>query len=79
MIWHKTIWWWGFSNAWALGNDYFPFIAIGLLWPGVVAPDRDLSIGQIELNCILMLNWIAWNKTVLMFKLYTHAKLNYLE
>ena len=28
----------------------------GLLWPRVVAPDRVLSMGQIELNCILMLN-----------------------
>ena len=26
------------------------------LWPGVVAPDRALSMSQIELNCILMLN-----------------------
>ena len=25
-------------------------------WPGVVAPDRVLFIGQIELNCTLMLN-----------------------
>ena len=24
------------------------------LWPGVVAPDRDPSMGQIELNCVLM-------------------------
>ena len=23
----------------------------GSLWPGRVAPDKDLSIGQIELNC----------------------------
>ena len=29
------------------------------LWPGVVALDRVLSMGQIELNCVLMLNWIA--------------------
>ena len=36
----------------------------GLLWPRVVAPDRVLSMGQIELNCILMLNWIVWNGTV---------------
>ena len=36
----------------------------GLLWSGVVAPDRVLSIGQIELNCVLMLNWIIWNRTV---------------
>ena len=28
----------------------------GSLWPGVVAPDSVLSIGQIELNCVLMLN-----------------------
>ena len=26
------------------------------LWPGVVAPDRALSMGKIELNCILVLN-----------------------
>ena len=24
----------------------------GPLWPGVVAPDRVLSMGQIELNCV---------------------------
>ena len=29
------------------------------LWPGVVAPDRVLSMDQIELNWVLMLNWIA--------------------
>ena len=28
----------------------------GPLWPGVVAPDRVLPIGQIELNYVLMLN-----------------------
>ena len=28
----------------------------GLLWPGVVASNRVLSMGQIELNCIIMLN-----------------------
>ena len=27
-----------------------------LLWPGMVATDRVLSIGQIELYCVLMLN-----------------------
>ena len=36
----------------------------GPLWPKVVAPNRVLSMGQIELNCILMLNWIAWNGTL---------------
>ena len=29
----------------------------GPLWPGVVVPDRVLSMGQIELNCVLMLRW----------------------
>ena len=38
------------------------------LWPRVVAPDRILSMGQIERNCILMLNWIVWNRTVLCIK-----------
>ena len=32
--------------------------------PGGVAPDRVLSMGQIELNCELMLNWIFRNRTV---------------
>ena len=40
----------------------------GLPEPGVVALDRVLSMGQIELNCVLMLNWIIWNRTVYMYK-----------
>ena len=28
----------------------------GPLWPGMVTPDRALSIGQIAVNCIFMLN-----------------------
>ena len=31
----------------------------GTLWSGVVAPDRTLSMGQIELNRELMLNCIV--------------------
>ena len=45
----------------------------------VVIPNRVLSISQIELKCVLMLNWITWNRTVLIFKLRTHDKLNYLK
>ena len=37
------------------------------LWPRVVAHNRVLSMGQIELKCVLMLNWIVWNRTVLTF------------
>ena len=36
----------------------------GPLWPGVVAPNWVLSMGQIELNCVLVLNRIIWNRTV---------------
>ena len=31
----------------------------GQLWLEVVAPERVLSTGRIELNCVLMLNWIV--------------------
>ena len=41
---------WGVRSALSL-----PLIP-GPLWPGVVAPDRVLSLSQIELNCVLMLN-----------------------
>ena len=49
------------------------------LYPGVVVPDRVLSMGPIEQNGLLELNWIAWNRTVLTFKLRTYAKLNCLN
>ena len=49
------------------------------LWRVVVAPDRALSMGQIELNWVLMLNWIVWNRTVWILKLRTNSKLNCLK
>ena len=63
----------------------------GPLQAGVVTPDRFLSMGKIELkcgfesllflhlNCVFMLNWITWNRTILIFKLCTYAKLNCLK
>ena len=54
-------------------------LLLGPLCSGVVAPDRVLSMDQIELNCVLMLNWIAWNRTVFTFKLCTYVKLNCLK
>ena len=39
----------------------------GSLSLGVVAPDKVLSKGQIELKGGLILNWIVWNRTVLTF------------
>ena len=44
---------WGMRNTPSL-----PSLPV-LLWPRVVAPDRVLSIGQIELNWVLMLNGIT--------------------
>ena len=58
------IWWWGSGNAGALGNaESLPSLP-GPLWPGVVAPDRVLSMVQKEINTKLMLKWIVWNRTV---------------
>ena len=37
----------------------------GPLWPGMVAPDRVLSMSQKQLNSVLMLNWIVWNRNAL--------------
>ena len=34
------------------GTSLFPSLPP---WPGVEAPDRVLSIGQIEVNCVLMI------------------------
>ena len=34
------------------------------LWFSVEAPDSVLSMRQIEQNCVLLLNWIAWIRTV---------------
>ena len=47
---HKTAWWW-VSSPRVWGNAAYPFIPSlpGPLRAGVVAPDRVLSIGQIEL------------------------------
>ena len=49
----------------------------GPQWPGVVAHDKVLSIGQIDLIFSLILNWIVLNRTVLILNcvnknLYLH-------
>ena len=46
------------------------------LWPGEVSLYRVLSMGQIELNCVLMQNWIARNRTV--FDIKTVLTLNWI-
>ena len=37
---------------------------LGPFCSGLVAPNRVQSMGQKELNCVLMLNWIVWKRTV---------------
>ena len=34
------------------------------LWLRVAAPDRVLSIDEMELNYVLMLNWVDWDRIV---------------
>ena len=55
---------------WMLSTPSFPLL------PG---PDRVQSMGQIKLNYELMISWIAWNRTVLTFKLRIYAKVNCLK
>ena len=38
------------------------------VWPGVVAPDMVLHMGQIELNCVLRLYRIVLYRTVYIYK-----------
>ena len=49
-----------------LGMQSIPSLPLlpGSPWPRVVAADRVLSMGQTELNCVLMLKWIVWNRSV---------------
>ncbi len=42
---------------------------LGPLWPGVVAPDRVLSMAHLELKWVLMLTCIVLNRTA--FKIET--------
>ena len=57
----------------------------GSVRPRVLAPDMVLTIGKKGLNCVRMLNWLAWNRTVLIFilrtwfELRTYAKQNCLK
>ena len=41
---------------------------------GVLVPDRVLTMGQIERNSVLMLNWIVWNRIVYIDKNWSGIK-----
>ena len=60
--WHQTIWGWGSSNTGALGNTRSLQSLPCPLRLGVLKPHRFQSMGQIELNCVLIQNRIVWNK-----------------
>ena len=51
----------------------------GPFWPGVIALYWVLSMGQIELNSMLLLNVITLNRTILIYKLRTYAKMTCLK
>ena len=63
-------------ELWGMQNTYSLPSLPGPLWPGEVAPDRVLSMGQIGLNCVLVQNWIVWNRLFLTLKLCTYVKQN---
>ena len=53
-------------ELWGMGSISLSSSIHSPIWPGVVAPDRVLSMGQIK--CVLMLKWIVWNSSVYMNK-----------
>ena len=55
---------------WGMQNAPLLLSLPGQPWLGVITTDRVLSMGQIELNCVLMLNWIVGNRTVLHLTLW---------
>ena len=54
-------------ELWGIQSTPLLLLLPGPPWPEMLAPDWVLSMGQIELNCLLM-HWIVWNRTVLTFK-----------
>ena len=55
-------------ELWGMWNTPSLPLLPGVLWPGVVALDSVLSMGQIEINSVLMINWIVGNRTVHIYK-----------
>ena len=59
---------------WGMWNTSLLLSLLAPLWPRVVALYRVLSMGQIELESVLTLNWIVWNRTALTLKLCVNKK-----
>ena len=58
-------------DLWEMGSTLSLPLFRGPVRPRVATRNRVLSMGQIELICVFMLNWIAWNRTIITFKLGT--------
>ena len=43
-------------ELWGTQNIPSLLSLLGSLWPRVIVPDRILSMGHTELNCVLLLN-----------------------
>ena len=66
-------------DVWGMGSTSSLPSLLGPLRPGVVGLDRVLSMVKKKLKCVLMLNWIIWNRAVLIYEMVTRAKLNCLK
>ena len=55
-------------KLWGMWNTPLLPLLSGPLCLGAVAPYWVLSISEIELNSVLMLNWIVWKRTVYLYK-----------
>ena len=51
-------------GLWGMRSTFSLSLLPSALWPGMVAVGRTLSMGQIQLKCVLMLKWIVWIRTV---------------
>ena len=49
---------------WRMQSTPSLLLLSGPFGPGMVALGKAQSMGQIELSCILILNWISWIRTV---------------
>ena len=55
-------------DLWGMQNTPLLPLLLGPFWSGVVTPYRFLSMDQIGLNSVFMINWIVWNRTVYIYK-----------
>ena len=52
-----------FKELWGMHRTPSLPSVTGPLWPGLVTPNEIKYTNKKELNCVLTLNWTAWNRT----------------